>query len=271
MKFFLASVLCFFVAFQLSSQNSVELFPGWYVKHIGASFGQDQDMLHDLNAGYILNTADGAALKFSDTNFNSSDLTSMTCENPHVRLEMALLPPFMKNAELRVGLVGIFNRIDAVNYYSQGEGQSFENLHIESLSNELALETSLLKYGKLGKSVTVYGGVGTNVGYMFDGSVFINTHGYNDPNDDGSDVGGQDEPFPFFESENYYYESEEYRMRNGISQRLFGHVGIGVRFLKRIELGWMAKYGVGYRVVFGADVQGSTLRSSALTLKWLLK
>ena len=74
-----------------------------------------------------------------------------------------------------------------------------------------------------------------------------------------------------YDPANYTYSYESYDQRDGISQRLFAHAGAGIRFFKRVELGFEYRYGIGYRAIFGAPVAMTNLHSEALTARWLLK
>jgi hypothetical protein len=198
-------------------------------------------------------------------------MTSMICENPHFRLDVALLPPFMRNAEMRLALVGIFNRVDEVSYR---KGDSFtgdyKTLSVSSTNSELAMEMSLLKKAQLGQSLALYGGLGTNAGYVFDGYVSVDQSAYYAPRDALGNPMASDDP-GYYDASTYAYEWDYYKHRDGVSQRLFAHAGAGLRFFKRVEAGFEYRYGIGYRAIMSAPVVMTNLHSGAVTLRWLLK
>ena len=125
MKRILYLSFLFLFSIHLSAQKSINLF-GMKVKHIGASIGLDQDMLKNMDHTYLISSARGNTSAFSDLEFGKQDMESMNCENPHVRIDVSLLPQGVKNLELRLALLGIFDRIDAV-HYSKGHWVSQEH------------------------------------------------------------------------------------------------------------------------------------------------
>ncbi|MEL6988196.1 MAG: hypothetical protein AAGK97_10230, partial [Bacteroidota bacterium] len=63
--------------------------------------------------------------------------------------------------------------------------------------------------------------------------------------------------------------SDNYRLKNGIHQRIYLQAGVGVRILNRMELGLEGRFGYGYRKTAGTNIQGSELTSVGLNAKWL--
>ncbi|HFA47604.1 MAG TPA: hypothetical protein ENJ95_01145 [Bacteroidetes bacterium] len=254
-----------FSTFQLSAQKPLR-FLGLQVKHIGATAGVDEDMLHNMDGNYFLQTARGNTSAFGDLGFGKQDMASMICENPHIRLEVALAPMGCKNTEIRLALLGIFNRIDALSYYQGHSSEGARRFSVDAYSNEIALESSFLKTtGRLGP-FRAYGGLGTNIGYSFAGSLAISYWKAGRT----IEVPGEasDDPIGYIveEPEQTY---QHFDQRNGISQRIFAHLGLGIHCFKRMELAFEYRRGIGYRAVFSAPVKMTELQSSALALRWL--
>ena len=269
MKHLLFFLSTLFFAFQLSAQKSLQLL-GMKVKHIGVSFGEDKDMLHNMDYSYLIGTARGNTSAYDGMDFGKQDVESMLCENPHVRVEVSLLPPLMKNTELRLALVGIFNRVDYMSYY-KGEWDSpegYESLSVYSTANEMALETSFLKHSNRQRSLSWYGGIGQNFGFAYTGYVNVNyEHSGGVIATQGE---GEDSPVTY-ETIEATSTWQDYNLRNGVHQRLFLHGGFGYRFFKRVEIGMECRWGIGYRATFGSPVKMTELRSYGLTARWLMK
>ncbi|MGB0983743.1 MAG: hypothetical protein ACPG19_06860 [Saprospiraceae bacterium] len=257
---------------QLSAQSFFNL-GNWQIKKAGIHLGMDMDMLNQgLNHEYFLSmskeqtNSDFESMSFS----NDNDMYSMVCENPNIRLEMSLVSPYFKNTEWRFALNTIINRIDAISYYnSDGYGNS-DYLNFNSYGNELSLESVLLKSVPFMKFFEVHGGVGTNIGYSFGNSLDIygsssnytaNQLNFNNLNEVSNTVS----------SPSYEYFSEYYQLNNGINQRAFVQLGASMTVFNRIEMGFDARGGLGYRGVFGAPVAFTMLKAFSVSAKYVFQ
>jgi len=118
---------------------------GFKLKKVGASIGQDQDMLGDMSASYFLSTARSGDLKndYSQLDLLPSDTYSMVCENPHLRLNVTWEHDRFSNLEF---------------------GTNSNYLTINQYSNEVAVEPTLgWRMGKGPFNLTAI--VGGNLGY----------------------------------------------------------------------------------------------------------
>ncbi len=261
-------LVVFVLALSLPS-FSQDVVGRWKVKRIGVTLGQDQDMINDLSHTYLMNTVRGFPnAQYENIPFAKSDLYSMTCENPNLRVELALLPPRMRNTELRVALSGMFNRIDAVNYQAYNPDGGSSTLNFRSHTNEIAAEAVLLKRASLWNTFNFYGGVGTNLGTSFAGNVRVS--GSNLVMNEEGDFGASDDAYTNNGYQNYTSFYDYYEVKNGLHQRAFLQGGFSIVFLRRLEIGLEARYGIGYRLIGGQAV-GTNLVAAGFTAKWILK
>ena len=249
----------------LFAQNVVG---SWKVKKYGISVGMDQDMISGLSHTYLMNTVKGSSdFQYENIPFGEEDLFSMTCENPNIRAEVTLLPPRMRNTELRLAVAGMFNRVDAVTFRVQ-DGQDYRSLSFDSYTNEIALEGALLKRLTILNTFNLYGGVGMNLGVSFDGSMYVD--GQNLAVSENGAFGASDDAYVGDGFEMYDRFSDYYNIKNGLHQRAFVQAGFGLMIMRRLELGVDAKYGIGYRLIGGSAKQ-TNLNYAGFTAKWILK
>ena len=128
------------------------------------------------------------------------------------------------------------------------------------------METSLLKHTNPKKLLSLFLGIGQNVGYTYDGTISINYENSGTVIEKQGE--GSDSPV-VYERIGDIRIQEDYKLRNGVSQRLFLHTGIGIRFFKRIQLAYELRYGFGYRATFNTPLKMTQLKSSAVALRWL--
>lgn len=257
MKNFLLFVcLCF--AMSVSAQ-----FKGLKLIGAGLTTGVDQDMIRGLDLRYFddISSADYSAViddMQSSGNFYAS---SMICENPHYRLDLAFAPTGANHTELRLSASLITNRVDMISYFGNDH-----YLNFASYSDEINVGATYLKHATLLKTFRVYGGAGTNVGMGFnhslwaDGDITVNADNTGILNT-GTDAPASTDPYDGY---TYHYEDGP----NSVSQRLFLHGGLAVRFFDRVELGLNYRYGMGYRWHSGARPVGTNLHSGGLTLMY---
>ena len=258
---------CLF-SLSLFSQN-LSVPTNWGIQKFSVSFGTEMDLIRNLDQSYMASTGrniDQSA--FSNAEFAPEDLYGGACENPHVRIMATLGVPGWKNMELNVGASLMFDRYDAVYYHNYNYNSEYgdEYLSYNSFHDEIALEASLLKRMNFLRVFNFYAGGGTNLGYSFGGEMTINgtTRQLADENlnrGSGDIVSGN------YES-GYVYET--FVQRDGINQRLFGQLGFGIIFFRRLELALDYRAGIGYRAIFGAPVKMTELQSAGLSLKWIL-
>lgn len=245
----------------------------WTVKKIGLSFGQDRDMLQSMTTGYFMQgVSDNLVYNFSEMPLEPQYVQSMTCENPHLRLSLTLLPPKLRNTELRLSLIGVFNRIDAVKLASPGiaPGDSgYQSADFTLSSNEFGLEAELLKRFPIGKRFNFYLGAGTNLGYTSGNSLCIYAQNLDVNKDNSLEFrdGTTEEP-PIGTLESF---SSCLNYNNGFSQRIYGVAGFSFLIAQRLELGFNYRYGWGYRAIEASGMKGTRLRSSGISLAWVMR
>lgn len=231
--------------------------------------GVEQDMLNSISHEYLLSTARGnPALALED---RTLDFYTGTCENPHLRFDLVLSPYTMRNTEVHLSAIGIFNRVDGASYYSYGEDPAdYEYQSFYSYGHELGIETALVKAWHLGP-LRLYGGAGGNLGYSFGNEVNIYTSQTESVNDISIRSEGYTTAMDNLEEWRTTEVSEYHDGKNGFHERIFLKAGLGISFFKRIELGVDVRKGLGLRQFVGAPLKGSDYTSIALTAKYLLR
>jgi len=141
-RFFSLFVLCccMLVSSSLTAQRLG--IGGFKLKKVGASIGQDQDMLGDMSASYFLSTARSGDLHndYSQLDLLPSDTYSMICENPHLRLNVTWEHDRFSNLEFGTNLLLVTGRIDAMEF----RDEDYTNyLTINQYSNEVAVERGI--------------------------------------------------------------------------------------------------------------------------------
>lgn len=245
------AILTFLFASQIYSQVS-STPSNWTGTRFGVTFGGDIEMPLKLNHSYLLSTAEDSDLSVDHLPFDEGELTRMDCDNETARISISMAPNGSTTTELQFSLLSIEGRIDMVRYSLPEENQFLE---VSAENKELALEGVYLKRDQVNRTFTFYYGAGTNIGYSYGGKVkvsgFLN------------DAELTDDPNVAQEVE-YLLEQ-----RDGINQRLFAQGGMGIRLLKRIELGLNFRKGFGYRASFGGPFKLTRLkRSIGMSLKY---
>lgn len=259
----------------MSVANSPTLF-GMNVKSVGLSFGVDEDRLGALDGRYLASKAKGvdALAQLDNGQLEKEYAYSMICENPQMRLDVALQPRFMPNADWRFAVVGIFNRIDAISYRNREATNQYQYLNISEYSNEIALESSMLWRAKTkGSFLRLYGGGGTNIGASFGSSLYIDGTVSTPVTDLSGQLGGRSDAINVYRStgsDTEHISIDVWDAREALSHRLFAQAGIGFNFFRRLEIGLEGRWGYGYRLVGGAPPQWTNLRSFSWSARWNL-
>jgi len=255
------AVLAFglFLSFNINAQS---LFK---VENISVSFSTEQEILKGLDADAIMRQVDGdTKYDYANMPFGEADIYSMACENPNVRIG-ATLPLKAKGFSLYLGANVISDRWDMA-YYRTGEwmDSDYSTLQFESHTDEIGLEAALIKKVEIPFiNVNVYGGLGTNIGYSFNGEATIS--GQNIVTNPRGEIGkGGLDPV----DAEYVTFSDTYRLKNGFHQRAYLQGGIGKRFLNVFEIGLEGKFGYGYRLTGGTAPQYTKLTSLGANLKY---
>jgi len=70
----------------------------------------------------------------------------------------------------------------------------------------------------------------------------------------------------------YYDENDHnFEIKNAFHQRVFLQTGIGIIFLKRLEIGLEGRFGYGYKATIDGPIRTTNLKSVGLSTKWILK
>ena len=169
-------LLFLFCALFMLSTTQAQFLSSWSLKRISASAGQDRDLLASMEHEYFIGTAREALdWDYSELNVDKRHVYSMVCENPHFRLGVGLQHRAIPQLELGFNLVGIFNRIDALEYATPGENWGSPDhqwLQIDLYTDEIGLE-STLSYRLEKSGVALIGSVGANAGYVYNGQLYI--------------------------------------------------------------------------------------------------
>jgi len=262
--------LSFFMVMFLYAQSP----PGkWMIKKVGVSLGQDMDMINGLDYQYLLSTSDGGMQsRYGDLQFPEQDLYGGVCENPYVRAYMTLGIPGLDKFNFDVAAVGIFNRFDGLYYYNEKTGG---NLDVQSQTNEVSLEAELARQLNVARWFKLYGGLGTNIGYNFGGTLSVVEYEMEtgEPQDYYYAQNSERSAMEVFGGEVMTREDNteitDFKVNDGISQRVFATMGFGFVMGQRIELGAFFRRGIGYRNIFGAESKKINLHSAGLRLNYL--
>jgi len=248
------------------------LFSGWKLRSFGLSMGLEQDMVQGFGGESFIRMSGYDAL-FDDLGVEPGDLSVYggICENPHLRFQAIFEPSFVPNWEVHTSLVAIINRIDGITYYSQDElGYiNSEYLTLDAWGHEIAADMAIIRRLRLGP-LSVYGGVGTNLGFNFGNDLHISAN-----YDQRTQLSSFSETGlarrDYEEASNPQFFSEHKEMSNGISQRIYAQAGASLTLLNRLELGGELRYGYGYRLHFGGNAIATNLQSFGLFARWNLK
>lgn len=241
----------------------------WKLKNAGISMGTDRDMIKNLDYEYMVSTGRNVDKSlFANQSFLPQDLYGGVCENPHFRAFATFEVPKLRGFDLNLAIVSNKNRLDGVYYHSTERDGSY--LSFESMNDELAVEGTLQKSIKFLKIFRLTGGLGTNLGYSYGGQLKV--YGANkqvvDNNMDRSfnAIVNGDLATPTTTHQDDIFEC--YDLRDGIHQRVFLQGGFAVIVLKKLDIGFDYRYGVGYRALFGSDIVRTKMFSGGLTTKW---
>lgn len=236
---------------------------GFKLKKIGAAIGQDQDMLGDMSADYFISTAREGALDrdYTQLNLDPSYVSSMICENPHLRLNMTWEHEQISNIELGTNLVLITGRIDEMSFRTPDRAN---NLRISQYTNEIAVEPTLgWRMGRGAFNLT--GIIGGNLGYHW-GDMRVSGEVTTCADDivklrsgeatNGCEVG---------------FVSEYAAISTGISTRLFAEAKASFQIARRVELGAHLRRGAGLRFAGGSETQATSLHSGGVSMAWVLR
>ena len=268
------------------SLNAQSTFLGKPIKSVSLSISHDRDLLSSMDNAYFTDAmktkSDNSVLteKFSD-----AQVESMVCENPALNLNIVLELP--RNIEWSMGLNAIVSRYDAISYKSANDSNwGFNYANLSTTADEYGVETALIKRislsahrNKLGNSpINLYVGAGTNLGAIVNNKLYaygseesmVESFSYTNSSQLRSEVESNTQA-PFYGSSIFYNDfNEEVELNSGFSQRVYGQLGIGFTIARRFELGLQGKYGIGYRVIKGAETKKTTLESIGLSMKWML-
>ena len=259
---FLLTTLIFFST-SVFSQN----FLGMKVKKYGIVASYDKDRVQDLDAEYFMRLSKYPIERdLREVDFNSRDIISMVCENPALRAEVTVLP-FTKfqNLQLNLGSSLMFNRIDATNYIFNNFGETKSHFGFKSRSHEAAVDASMVLNKKI-SFVNFYGGLGANLGMTFAGNMSLSGRVITRTEIPGEAI----DDVTFFEEEtSSFYEQHE--LENIFHQRAFLQGGLSFMILKRLELGFEGRAGLGLRSNSGNETKTTKMTSFGLVARWNLK
>ncbi|MCI4671533.1 MAG: hypothetical protein MRZ79_25545 [Bacteroidia bacterium] len=254
----------------LQAQIVSNLFSSWKLKSFGLSAGVEQDMIMNFSGNSFVRMSGYDDLFTSrDIDLDQLDLTAGICENPHLRAQAIFSPAAMPNLEIHTAMVAIINRVDAITYWSDTDLGRYDNsLTLDSWGSEVAAEMAFIRRLKAGP-FSLYGGLGTNLGFTFANTMSI----YGTQAIDANDLSFAETGVARFDANNgeeYTYFSDYNDISNGISQRVFAQGGASITFLRRLELGLEGRYGFGYRYHFGGKNLTTNLNSFAIFTRWNL-
>lgn len=270
-----AHLLAWLLFGSLALSAQADLFSTPYktgLKKWGVSFGNDRDMLGTVDHRYLLNTIRGETkMDYSNLEFRDTDIISMACDNPHLRLNATLGIPRIKRAELNLSAIFVGNKIDEVTYFNENSNYGKQQLKFQAFTNEIGLESVFLMNATTRKGgIKVYGGIGTNAAVSW-GTINVDADNIQvSPENEIINFIRTDEPIEYPEAEyQNFYDSNS--MKKGFNQRGFLQTGLSFIFAKRIELGFEYRLGVGYRAITGTTTQATQYRSGAISLSYIMK
>ena len=243
---------------------------GLRVTKVSLSSGFELDAVKGLSEFYFLKGIRGnQSLDLSSLDGFDKSLDEMYCENANIRLGVTLKSERIKHFEFNLGIYKIADRFDAVEYTMNDSDDSFESLSYKSFTEEAGLELAIIKTLRTFKFLTFHAGIGTQFGYSY-GSRLLVTHESKkfELIDVELDSGIRSEPQRQI-TETQMLMEEEYEMKNAFSHKGFFQAGFGLIFLNRIELGLMARYGLGNRI-FGGYEFHTKLESFNFTMAYKL-
>ncbi|MEM6628929.1 MAG: hypothetical protein AAF694_04620 [Bacteroidota bacterium] len=267
LSFLVGSTFLFSQTLDTNTQNK-----SWKLKKLGISLGSDQDMIMGMDHAHFLNQIRGNAPQiYEGLTFEEGTYSSFQCENPQISLNLVFLPNPQKNMEVSFIAFGIWNRIDAANYYNgvnswDTSDPGFAHLSFDSSSDAVGLQSSIDFFYPVGNWLRLYAGGGTALEYSFN----------RDLNITGQNVFATPEGTLSFGSNTstsnaYMPDYAFYELRNSLNQRVFAQVGLSFIWFKRVETGVTFRGGFGYRAIHSAPLTFTRLQSFSLNANWLLK
>ena len=265
----LALSLIFFTV-SLSAQT-----PGLRITKVNVGFAFEFERLSGLNGDYLssLSRQDLGGVYNLDQ-FGDQHLESMSCENPNLKIGVTLETPLLPKFEIQAAISHIRDRIDMTHYDYYNQEPTF--IYMENRVNELGLDLALNRVFPVAGFMKFYAGVGTALGYAYNGRLVIqaNERTVTDPGQaevlgesiSSSSTEGQNLPYGVRE-----YGGYDYRSKNALHARGFLQLGLGFVIAKRLELGFQVRRGFGMRAQQNIPIKLSTLESSQLNLSWRLK
>lgn len=260
LTFLAVASLCVAISSQISAQGL--RIGGFQLKKVGASIGQDQDMLGDMSAAYFISTAQSGSLQndYSQLDLLPSDTYSMICENPHLRLNATWESIALPRLELGTNLLLITGRIDAMEFRSP---DAATYLNVQQYSNEIAVEPTL-GYRLGNGPFHITGIIGANVGYHWGE---LNMYGNVQVCDDNTvkfrDAAGTNCSVDYID--------EYVPTTTGMSTRVFAEAKFSFQIARRVELGAHLRRGAGFRFAENAATQNTTLHSGGVSMAWVLR
>lgn len=227
----------------------------------GLNTGVELDMVRNLDASYFddMSSSDYSVI-LNDRNAGMLSASSMICENMHYRAELILAPLTAMHSEIRLSASYVPGRIDMISYWDEDH-----YFNISSYQDEVSVGVSYLKHATLFGVLRAYGGLGTNVGYIFNHDLYAYGAGDLSADDMGILNTGSDAPRPLVTAfDEFGYHSE--RGPNGITQRVFLKASLAIRVADRVELALNGNYGVGYRLHGGGSSAMTNLHGFGLSL-----
>ena len=245
-----------------SAAASAQLHLGEYTfASFGASFGVDEDRVQGMDADYFFRSAGVDAAPRLASLISGSDVYSMICENPLLRADISLRN---RDKELRVGLYGIFNRLDGISHYDGGDYYD-----LSTVGHELGVEVDHLWRSNLWRHFHAYGGAGVQLGYGFGTKLHTYTSAVSTLEDlsfraNGGDVVSNQQ----LEDTYIGYDGYEHvDVPNAAHGRAFAVAGLAFDICDRLEFNTEGRFGYGFRqnAEAGAVTQ---LRSWTMGLRW---
>lgn len=239
------------------------------LKRTGFSLGIEWDKIQGFSAESFGNML-GLPNMYDELGLDPStaQIYSGICENPHLRLQAAWQTA-MPNVEIVTSAMLVINRYDGITYY--GEGSEFDRwdnyMNLHSFGNEAGLDLAIVKRFNKGP-FSLQLGLGGNTGFSFSNVVDANGSIANEVSIASFESRGVSRVY-FDEADGIYFEA--FDVSNGISQRLYGQMGLSATILKRVEIGLEGRWGYGYRWHFDGSPINTNLRSVGAAVRWVMK
>ena len=255
--------------FAITAQSSLHIGK-FKVKKIDFSFGYESDYINGIDYNFFINQMpEQYQAGLSDLQFQDGQFHSGICENPSINLGLTLVHPSLPNLEWRNSLSYKPNRIDGVSYYNNTNFGG-EYINLTGYHSEFAVESAAIFKLPVFSFFNLYGGAGINTGITSNNTICAYTSF--DITADNITFGSVDELNTGIGEEfNHGGFNECYDTGSQLNQRVFLQLGTGFKILQRLEFGIDVKYGLGYRVDFGASLDQTNIVATNLNLRYILK